>query len=33
MVTLTDKAVKRFKEHLGGKSDNHGIRIFMAGGG
>ncbi len=32
MVTLTDKAVKRFREHLVGKED-HGIRIFMAGGG
>ena len=34
MLTLTDNAVKRFKEILGEKKGNdYGIRIFAAGGG
>lgn len=34
MLTLTDNAVKRFKDLLGGKKiKDHGVRIFTAGGG
>jgi Fe-S cluster assembly iron-binding protein IscA len=33
MLTLTDGAVKRLKEHLSERSGDHGIRIFVAGGG
>lgn len=34
MLTLTDNAVKRFKEMIGEKSGkDYGIRVFAAGGG
>ncbi len=34
MVTLTDNAIKRFKDILReNKAHAHGVRIFAAGGG
>ena len=34
MVTLTDKAIKRFKDILAeNKAPSQGVRIFAAGGG
>lgn len=34
MLTLTESAVKKFREFIGGKSnEERGIRIFMTGGG
>jgi Fe-S cluster assembly iron-binding protein IscA len=34
MLTLTDNAVKRFKDLIGVKKiKNHGVRIFTSGGG
>ena len=34
MLNLTDKAIKRFKDMIGGKKANdYGVRIFVSGGG
>lgn len=34
MLTLTDNALKRFKDLIGvKKTKDHGVRIFVSGGG